>query len=129
MNILKYIKENILKYKPIFKIKIKKTWFSCEYYNIMFSKNNGWTYDYIYKARTDYDGPYETYYAEPDCFKFTEIKNILKYNYKTLEECISHNESVFKYIERRNNENEEHYLTERKEFSDFKKTLKCGSKL
>ena len=44
MNIFKFIKENIFKIKPIFKIEIKESWFSKDWVYIRYSPNNGWTW-------------------------------------------------------------------------------------
>ena len=52
MKFLKYIKENILKIKPIYKIKIVDGVIP-DYYNIKFSCNNGWTWTYVLDSKIE----------------------------------------------------------------------------
>lgn len=97
--IIKFIKEDILRIRPIFKIRIVQSDFSEEFFNIEFSKNNGWTCDYIIRAGIN----------DNDCY-FPEIDNIYYKNiesfaskFKSYDDCINYNKSIYNLIKQKNN--------------------------
>lgn len=93
-NIYKFVKENILQIKPIFKIRIEMSWFSKEYYCIKFSGNNGWTWKYLLSDSTlgipSYPGKrgVEKLIVNARCVvHFAE-------SFKTLKDCQKYNQTV-----------------------------------
>ena len=96
--IIKFIKEDILRIRPIFKIKIVETYFSKQFFNIKFSKNNGWTWDYI--LRSELSNNY--YVPVVDNISYKNIEWFVS-DFKSYEDCINYNNSIYKLIKEKNN--------------------------
>jgi hypothetical protein len=97
--IIKFIKEDILRIRPIFKIKIVQSDFSKEFFNIEFSKNNGWTCDYIIRAGIN---DIDCYYPEIDNIYYTNIESFAS-KFKSYDDCINYNKSIYNLIKQKNN--------------------------
>ena len=106
---INWFKINVLNIKPIFKIKIEKSWFSDQYFAIKFSNNNGWSWryiqDYKYDAFSHCDEiESEIAYFNPDRLK--EITNQLT----SYELCDAYNKKVIDHINNTNTERREKYF-------------------
>lgn len=106
---INWFKINILNIKPIFKIKIEKSWFSDQYFAIKFSNDNGWSWRYIQDYKCDIMSHYdriecEIAYFNPDGLK--EITNQLT----SYELCDAYNKKVIDYINKTNAERREEYF-------------------
>lgn len=108
MGIVKWFKENVLKIKPIFKVKIVKTWFSDKWYNIKFSNDNGWTWYYIIEEGTDYCSPYYALKAREKDFRFDTVESWAK-QFDTYKKCRENNDNVYKRIKEINAEKRKNY--------------------
>lgn len=96
--LIKFIKENILRIRPVFKIKIIQTYFSNEFFNIKFSKNNGWIWEYI--IRTELDNKY--YVPRVDNIHYTRIESFAS-KFKSYDDCINYNKYIYNLIKEKNN--------------------------
>ena len=106
---INWFKINILNIKPIFKIKIEKSWFSDRYFAIKFSNNNGWSWRYIQDYKYDAfshcsEIECEIAYFSPDGLK--DITNQLT----SYELCDAYNKKVIDYINNINAERREKYF-------------------
>ena len=110
MNIIKFIKEKIFHYKENFKIKIKTSIFSNDYYYIAFSNNNGWTWDYIIESEPCYIEPYTTYNVTTKYFDAENVELFIKHNINGYESCVKYNDKVLKEIEKNNKANKMAYI-------------------
>ena len=97
---IKFIKEDILRIRPIFKIRIVESNFSKEFFNIEFSKNNGWTWDYIIRAELSFPNKY--YVPRVDNIYYKNIKSFVS-KFKSYEDCINYNNSIYNLIKEKNN--------------------------
>lgn len=97
--LIKFIKEDILRIRPIFKIKIVETDFSKEFFNIKFSKNNGWTWDYIIRAGINNSN---YYFPEIDNIYYKNLESFAS-KFKSYDDCINYNNSIYKLIKEKNN--------------------------
>ena len=106
---INWFKINVLNIKPIFKIKIEKSWISDRYFAIKFSNNNGWSWRYIQDYKYDAfshcsEIECEIAYFSPDGLK--DITNQLT----SYELCDAYNKKVIDYINNINAERREKYF-------------------
>lgn len=97
----KWFKENILRIKPKFKVKIEQSWFSERYFCLKFSNNNGWTWEYLISSTLDINSKYDAYTTEIRYFSADNVEYISK-KYTTYEICRSHNDSVYEDVMKEN---------------------------
>lgn len=100
--IFKFIKEDILQIKPIFKIKIEESWFSKEYYCVKFSENNGWTWTYLLKSTKI---AFPSFPGEEALEKLVvNINNVVGFakNFKTIDDCIKYNQDAINKMREHN---------------------------
>ena len=97
----KWFKENILRIKPIFKVKIEESWFSEKYFCVKFSNNNGWTWEYLIRSKCDIDSKYDGYTTEVEYFSSDSIVRVAK-DFTTYEKCRSHNDTVHEAVMKEN---------------------------
>lgn len=104
MNILKFIKENIFKIKPIFKIEIKESWFSKDWVYIRYSSNNGWNWYVIVEETIDADeNKWDKYKVETRYVKITCIEDFMKYNdLSSFEKCEQFCEKIYDWVREHN---------------------------
>lgn len=108
----KFIKEKILRIKPVFKIQIKRSSFSNEYCYIRFSGNNGWTWQTILRAvdtfsfEADYDGQM---HAETKYIPYDEVVSFAK-QFKTLNDCINYNNKLIEKVKDNNKKAKKDYI-------------------
>lgn len=125
--IFKFIKEDVLGIKEAFKIKIEECWFNSDYYNIKFSKNNGWTWDYLLSKRLSSSGKWPMYYKEKLGAHFMHLRNILK-NLDSYEDCVEYNEDVIREINIANAAAADHYNREKQAFDIYMKVFNRKNK-
>ena len=105
---INWFKINVLNIKPIFKIKIEKSWFSDRYFAIKFSNDNGWSWRYIQDYRYDafshcHEIKCEIAYFNPDSLR--DITSQLT----SYELCDAYNKKVIDNINNTNTERREKY--------------------
>lgn len=122
MSFFKYIKENILKIKPIFKIKIVETCLD-NYYKIKFSHNNGWTWNYILDYEIDSFEPYYHYSIYDKLIYFNNIESFISFHMRNYESCVDFNNNVIESVNYRNKINKESYFEKFKKFKNFTKKI------
>ena len=110
--LITFIKERIFKIKPIFKVKVEKSWFSKKWYCLKFSKNNGWDWEYILEVDDNYDMPYIRQFAEIKYMKIDSIEGFITNKMQTYEDCVKHNDEVVKIAERQTQINRDRYYKE-----------------
>lgn len=115
---IKFIKEKIFKIKPIFKIKIEKSWFSDNWYAIKFSNNNGYSWQYLIRAENNYNYPYDRLKIEVRYERYDSLKNFVK-QFSTYEDCIAFNENVRNTVKKFNEESYKKYAGARNESDNF----------
>jgi hypothetical protein len=106
---INWFKINVLNIKPIFKIKIEKSWFSDRYFAIKFSNNNGWSWRYIQDYKYAplshcYELECEIAYFNPD-----GLKDITK-KLTSYELCDAYNKKVIDHINNTNTERRKKYF-------------------
>ena len=115
---IKFIKEKIFKIKPIFKIKIEKSWFSDNWYAIKFSNNNGYSWQYLIRAKNDHDYSYPRLKTEVRYERYDSLKSFVK-QFSTYEDCVAFNEDVRNKVKKFNDESYKKYASERNESDNF----------
>lgn len=119
MGIIAWFKRNVLKKEEIgFKIKIVKSWFSGDWYNIKFSNDNGGSWAYIIDDTADIFSPYDGLKSIIKDIPSSSIKRWAK-DLDTYEKCVQHNKRVMEHINRTNDIRRTRYITEQKETEDF----------
>lgn len=114
----KWFKENILRIKPIFKVKIEQSWFSERYFCLKFSNNNGWTWEYLLSSKLDIDSKYDGYTTEVRYFSADDVEHISK-EYTTYDRCRSHNDAVREAVIRENNIRYKRYVESQSKANDI----------
>jgi hypothetical protein len=100
--IFKFIKEDILQIKTVFKVKIEESWFSKEYYYVKFSENNGWTWKYLLKSIRI---AFSSFSGEEALEKLTVNRNDVvgfAEQFKTIDDCLKYNQKVINKIRKHN---------------------------
>ena len=110
-----WFKENVLGIKPIFKIKIVKSWFSEKYYAIKFSDDNGWSWRYLQEEGWDLSSHCDELECRVAYFSSEELKNIAP-TLISYEACDEYNRKVREKIETVNRECRREYY----------KQINCG---
>lgn len=105
----KWFKENILRIKPIFKIKIEQSWFSERYFCVKFSNNNGWTWEYLICDKLDIDSKYDGYTTEVKYFSSDNVEHIAR-EFTTYGKCRAHNDNVREAVMKENNIRYKRYM-------------------
>lgn len=119
MGIISWFKRNILKKAETgFKIKIVKSWFSSDWYNIKFSNDNGGSWAYIIDDVADIWSPYDGLKSIIKDIPSSSIKRWTR-DLDTYEKCVQHNKRVREHINRTNDIRRTRYITEQKETEDF----------
>lgn len=119
MGIISWFKRNILKKAETgFKIKIVKSWFSSDWYNIKFSNDNGGSWAYIIDDTADIFSPYGGLKSIIKDISSSSIKQWAR-DLDTYEKCVRHNKRVREHIDRTNDIRRTRYITEQKETEDF----------
>lgn len=123
MGIIKWFKENVLKIKsekakPVFKIKIVKTWFSDDWFNIKFSNNNGRDWEYIIDDTADIFSPYDGLTAIKKDISATSIEDWAR-ELNTYEKCRKHNDKIRENIEKTNEFRRKKYIEKRNKAEKF----------
>jgi hypothetical protein len=123
MNIFKFIKENIFNIKPIFKIKIKESWFSKDYVYICYSHNNGWKWYVIIDYRHDVNVvAWDKYKVDTKYIQINKVKEFIDKNQlNTFENCKKYNEKIYKLIKEHNEHEYTDYINKTKPGRDFVK--------
>ena len=68
-------------------------------FNIEFSKNNGWTCDYIIRAGINDN---DCYFPEIDNIHYKNIESFAS-KFKSYDDCINYNKNIYNLIKQRNN--------------------------
>lgn len=123
MGIIKWFKENVLKIKsekakPVFKIKIVKTWFSDYWFNIKFSNNNGRDWEYIIDDTVDIFSPYDGLTTIKKDISATSIEDWAR-ELNTYEKCRKHNDKIRENIEKTNEFRRKKYMEKRNKAESF----------
>ena len=124
--IFKFIKEDILQIKPIFKVKIEESWFSKEYYYVKFSENNGWTWKYLLQSTKI---AFPSFPGEEALEKLTVNRNNVvgfAEQFKTIDDCLKYNQKVINKMREHNAICKKEYL--QKLSSTSEKIRKFNSK-
>jgi hypothetical protein len=108
----KFIKEYILRIKPIFKMKIKTSWFSNDYVYICYSTNNGWTWHTIVDSRRDIDETrWDKRCIDTLYVKVPDIQMFIKANHlDNLDSCRIFNSNVYRQVEEHNEKAYKKYI-------------------
>lgn len=102
-NIIKWIKENVFRIKPIFKIEIKESWFSEKYVYIRYTKDNGFHWYVIPEAESDYDVSWNKLKIKYKYIPIDSIESFIKYNnFKTFEDCEKYASEVYAEVDKHN---------------------------
>ena len=109
--IKEWVKVNILDIKPIFKIKIEKSWFSKKYYAIKFSNNNGWSWRYLQEEGWDLSSHCYELECRVGYFSLEEVKN-LSQTLTSYELCDEYNRKLTEKISTINSERRKKYFEE-----------------
>lgn len=112
MNIFKFIKENIFKIKPIFKIEIKESWFSKDWVYIRYSPNNGWDWYVIVEEVTDSSvNKWDKYKIETRYIKITDIEMFMQCNdLSTFEKCEQFCQKIYNWVREHNKHEYSEYV-------------------
>ena len=123
MNIFKFIKENILKIKPIFRIEIKESWFSKDWVYIRYSSNNGWKWRVIICYNYDTSiAAWDKYKVDIEYIQINNVKEFIDENQlNTFENCENYNEKVYKMIKEHNEREYNEYVSKTQPGRDFVK--------
>ena len=84
-NFFRFIKEDVLGIKDIFRIKIEKCYWSERYVYIKFSKNNGWTWKYIIRYCNDIDSNCGEYEIELKPFNIESLDWVISHEFNSYE--------------------------------------------
>lgn len=113
----KFIKENILGIKPVFKIKLEPLRFFNSYY-LKFSNNNGWSWDYIKTSHEEVTAEYPRKLIDFKVISGNDLKTFTS-QFKTYEDCIQYNEKLQKEVREYNEQSYLTYLKQDEEIQDF----------
>ena len=94
-NIFRWFKENVLGIKKVFKLKVKESCFSPQYYYFKFSNNNVYSYCDELEPGIKY-------------FSACDIESRAK-DFSTYEKCREHNDWVMNNINKTNKQRREKY--------------------
>ena len=114
----KWFKENILKIKPIFKIKIEKSWFSERWFCVKFSNNNGWSWEYLICDKLDIDSKYDGYTTEVKYFSADNVEHITR-EFTTYDKCRAHNDTVREAVMKENDIRYKRYMESQSKANDI----------
>ena len=114
----KWFKENILRIKPIFKVKIEQSWFSEKYFCLKFSNNNGWTWEYLIRSERDIDSKYDGYTTEVRYFSADDVEYIVR-EYTTYDKCRVHNDTVYEDVMKENDIRYKRYVESQSKANDI----------
>jgi hypothetical protein len=114
----KWFKENVLRIKPIFKVKIEQSWFSEKYFCLKFSNNNGWTWEYLIESKIDIDSKYDGYTTTVRYFSANDVEYISK-EYTTYDICRSHNDKVNEAVMKENEIRYKRYVESQSKANDI----------
>ena len=98
----RFIKEDVLGIKDIFRIKIEKCWWSERYVYIKFSKNNGWTWKYIIRHCNDIDSNCGEYEIELKPFNVEVLDWVISHEFNSYESCYKHNIDTYTFVNEHN---------------------------
>ena len=102
-NIIKWIKENVFRIKPIFKIQIKESWFSEKYVYIRYTNDNGFHWYVIPEAESDYNVRWDKLKIKHKYISIDDIEWFIKYNnFKTFEDCEKYASEVYDKVDKHN---------------------------
>lgn len=107
-NIFRWFKENVLGIKKVFKLKVKESCFSPQYYYFKFSNNNGWTWEYIIREDNDVFSYCDELEPGIKYFSACDIESRAK-DFSTYEKCREHNDWVMNNINKTNKQRREKY--------------------
>ena len=107
-NIFRWFKENVLGIKKVFKLKVKESCFSPQYYYFKFSNNNGWTWEYIIREDNDVFSYCDELEPGIKYFSACDIESRAK-DFSTYEKCREHNDWVMDKINKTNKQRREKY--------------------
>jgi hypothetical protein len=119
----RFIKEDVFGIKDIFRIKIEKTWWSERYVYIKFSKNNGWTWEYIIRMCNDIDSNCGEYEIERKTFNIESLDWVISHEFNTYESCVKHNIDTYKFVKEHNNRVRREYEKKIKKENDTIKRI------
>lgn len=91
--VIKFIKENILGIKPIFRKRVKYFWWSNMWCYIEYTFDNGWSWHPILSLKTELCNGLTYKVAETASYHIDYVENTLK-ALNTLEDCIAHNKQI-----------------------------------
>ena len=123
MKCVLYIKEKILKIKPIFKIQIKESSFSSDWVYIRYSPNNGWNWYVI----VDYDHDLNVvdwykYKIVTKYIKINDVKGFIQRNQmNSFENCEKYCNKIYKFVKEHNECEYNEYVNKTKPGRDFVK--------
>ena len=100
------------------KIKIVKTWFSDDWFNIKFSNNNGRDWEYIIDDTVDIFSPYDGLTAIKKGISATSIEDWAR-ELNTYEKCRKHNDKIRENIEKTNEFRRKKYIEKRNKAEKF----------
>ena len=103
-NIIKWIKENIFRIKPIFKIQIKESCFSEKYVYIRYTNDNGFHWYVIPEATSDYNvSSWKKLKIDYKYISIDDIESFIKYNnFTTFEDCEKYASEVYAEVDKHN---------------------------
>lgn len=107
-NIFRWFKENVLGVKKVFKLKVKESCFSPQYYYFKFSNNNGWTWEYIIREDNNVYSYCDELEPGIKYFSACDIESRAK-DFSTYEKCREHNDWVMNNINKTNKQRREKY--------------------
>ena len=107
-NIFRWFKENVLGIKKVFKLKVKESCFSPQYYYFKFSNNNGWTWEYIIREDNNVYSYCDELEPGIKYFSACDIESRAK-DFSTYEKCREHNDWVMNNINKTNKQRREKY--------------------
>ena len=118
LTVVKWFKENVLKIKPIFRIKIERTWFSDDWFTIKFSNNNGWSWEYIVEKTIDVDYPYRKLMSTKKYISSNSIEDWSR-ELNTYKKCREHNDKVMDNIRKNNDFHRKTYIAKKDKVQKF----------
>ena len=114
----KWFKENILRIKPIFKVKIHQSWFSEKYFCLKFSNNNGWTWEYLISSKLDIDSRYDAYTTGVKYFSADSVAYIAN-ACTSYDKCKAHNDAIRADVMKENDIRYKHYIETQTKANDI----------
>lgn len=121
-NIFRWFKENFLGIKKVFKLKVKESCFSPQYYYFKFSNNNGWTWEYIIREDNNVYSYCDELEPGIKYFSACDIESRAK-DFSTYEKCREHNDWVMNNINKTNKQRREKYYNSIKTLNRLRKKL------